>query len=154
MNQGNLLIPSNGARGRGMISKQKGFSLIEVMIAFLLIGISSLGLVKLHIYVEQRADFALHSIEALHLAENKLEWFRTRGASSAISSMTLADFSADIIDGQDTSHSFYTLRWSVPSVSLSGALKSIDIEASWFDRQGEKQSVKLQTMLSAFSEFD
>ncbi|KOE83012.1 type IV pilus modification PilV family protein [Vibrio aestuarianus] len=137
-----------------MISKQKGFSLIEVMIAFLLIGISSLGLVKLHIYVEQRADFSLHSIEALHLAENKLEWFRTRGASSALSSMTLADFSTDIIDGQDTSHSFYTLRWSVPSVSLSGALKSIDIEVSWFDRQGEKQSVKLQTMLSAFSEFD
>lgn len=62
-----------------MRTKEQGFSLIEVMITFLLIGVSVLGLIKLQAYIEQKADFALHSVEALNLAEQKLEWFRTRG---------------------------------------------------------------------------
>ncbi|MEZ8385270.1 prepilin-type N-terminal cleavage/methylation domain-containing protein, partial [Vibrio splendidus] len=52
-----------------MISKHSGFSLIEVLISFLLIGVASLGLVKLQVYAEQKSDFALHSVEALHFAE-------------------------------------------------------------------------------------
>ncbi|EEZ00701.1 type 4 fimbrial biogenesis protein PilV [Vibrio sp. RC586] len=40
-----------------MRNKQRGFSLIEVMISFVLIGIGALGLVKLQAYIEQRADY-------------------------------------------------------------------------------------------------
>lgn len=137
-----------------MIFKQQGFSLIEVMISFVLIGVGALGLVKLQVLVEQKADFAVHSIEALHLAEQKLEWFRSRGASAAISTLTPANFDSDIVNGQDHSHPFYTLSWSVPTVSLSGSLKTIYIESYWYDRQGNKQSVELKTMISQFSEFD
>ncbi|MCV5917522.1 prepilin-type N-terminal cleavage/methylation domain-containing protein, partial [Escherichia coli] len=68
-----------------MISKQKGFNLLEVLISFLLIGVGALGLTKLNVYLEQESDYAIESIEALRLAENKLEWFRTRGASDALS---------------------------------------------------------------------
>ncbi|MGL4828507.1 MAG: type IV pilus modification PilV family protein, partial [Vibrio sp.] len=111
-----------------MCSKQCGFSLIEVMISFVLIGVGALGLVKLQAYIEQRADYAVYSIEALNLAEQKLEWFRTRGASSALPS---ANFDTSIVSGNDTSHPFYTLSWSVPAATLSGALKTIHIEAAW-----------------------
>ncbi|EGQ8232849.1 TPA: prepilin-type N-terminal cleavage/methylation domain-containing protein [Vibrio parahaemolyticus] len=137
-----------------MQSKQCGFSLIEVMISFLLIGVGALGLVKLQAYIELRADHAMHSIEALNLAEQKLEWFRTRGALSAVPSMPAANFDTSIVSGEDTTHPLYTLSWSVPAATLSGALKTIHIEALWQDRHGETQSVELKTMISKHSEFD
>ncbi|ELJ8614148.1 prepilin-type N-terminal cleavage/methylation domain-containing protein [Vibrio cholerae] len=136
-----------------MRNKQCGFSLIEVMISFVLIGVGALGLVKLQAYIEQRADFAMHSIEALNLAEQKLEWFRTRGASSANPAIPNANFATDIVSGSISSGR-YTLSWGVPTTALSGALKTIHIEASWKDRHGETQSVELKTMLSKYSEFD
>ncbi|EGR3967042.1 prepilin-type N-terminal cleavage/methylation domain-containing protein [Vibrio cholerae] len=136
-----------------MRNKQCGFSLIEVMISFVLIGVGALGLVKLQAYIEQRADYAMHSIEALNLAEQKLEWFRTRGASSANPAIPTANFATDIVSGSISSGR-YTLSWGVPTTALSGALKTIHIEASWKDRHGETQSVELKTMLSKYSEFD
>ncbi|MEF3019576.1 prepilin-type N-terminal cleavage/methylation domain-containing protein [Vibrio mimicus] len=137
-----------------MHNKQRGFSLIEVMISFVLIGVGALGLVKLQAYIEQRADYAMYSIEALNLAEQKLEWFRTRGASSALPTMPAANFDTNIVSGNDVSHPLYTLSWSVPAATLSGALKTIHIEALWQDRHGETQSVELKTMISKHSEFD
>ncbi|HDZ9176550.1 TPA: prepilin-type N-terminal cleavage/methylation domain-containing protein [Vibrio cholerae] len=136
-----------------MRNKQCGFSLIEVMISFVLIGVGALGLVKLQAYIEQRADYAMHSIEALNLAEQKLEWFRTRGASSANPAIPTANFATDIVSGSISSGR-YTLSWGVPTTALSGALKTIHIEASWKDRHGETQSVELKTMISKYSEFD
>ncbi|MFG0605922.1 prepilin-type N-terminal cleavage/methylation domain-containing protein [Vibrio mimicus] len=136
-----------------MRNKQRGFSLIEVMISFVLIGVGALGLVKLQAYIEQRADFAMHSIEALNLAEQKLEWFRTRGASSANPAIPTANFATDIVSGSISSGR-YTLSWGVPTTALSGALKTIRIQASWKDRHGETQSVELKTMISKYSEFD
>ncbi|ENM5727752.1 TPA: prepilin-type N-terminal cleavage/methylation domain-containing protein [Vibrio mimicus] len=139
-----------------MRNKQRGFSLIEVMISFVLIGVGALGLVKLQAYIEQRADYAMHSIEALNLAEQKLEWFRTRGASSALPTMPAANFDTNIVSGNDVSHPSYTLSWDVSNASgvLSSALKNIRIEASWMDRHGETQSIELKTMISKHSEFD
>lgn len=141
-----------------MVNKQQGFSLIEVMISFILIGIGALGLVKMQTYIEQRADYALRSIEALHYAEDQLEWFRTRGASAAV---PVADYTLDIRTASSSvaSNSFisspYTLTWTVKAVpALSGALKNISIQASWTDRLGHPQSVELKTMISKYSEFD
>lgn len=136
-----------------MISNQRGFSLVEVLLSFLLIGVGSLGLVKLQIYTEQKAEYAINSIEALHLAESKLEWFRTRGALTAFSTITPADFTSDIVNGSDASHADFTLNWTVVE-SFSGELKTINIQSSWEDRAGISQSVELMTMVSKYSEFD
>lgn len=136
-----------------MISSQRGFSLIEVLLSFLLIGIGSLGLVKLQVYTEKKADYAINSIEALHLAESKLEWFRTRGALTAFSTITPADFTSDLVNGSDASHADYTLSWTVTD-SLSGELKTINIRSSWEDRSGLTQFIELTTMISKYSEFD
>lgn len=137
-----------------MPSKIGGFSLIEVMISFMLIGIGALGLVKLQVYIEQQADFAMHSVQALNLAEQKLEWFRTRGASRTASTFPVADYYHDIVAGEDSSHPDYMVKWDIPSITLSGSLKTVIIEVSWYDRYGKKQRVELNTMISQYSEFD
>ncbi|WP_394241986.1 type IV pilus modification PilV family protein [Vibrio astriarenae] len=134
-----------------MIFKQAGFSLIEVLVAFLLIGIAAISLMKLQVHMEQQSEHAVKRLQALRLAENQLEWFRTRGASSALSTVLTADF-ADIETGRLSSGD-YTLKWTVPGATMSGSLKTITITANWQDRLGGAQSVELRTMISRYSEF-
>ncbi|ELP5728358.1 prepilin-type N-terminal cleavage/methylation domain-containing protein [Vibrio vulnificus] len=135
-----------------MQTNQRGFSLLEVMISFVLIGVGALGLVKLQVYVEQKADYAMHSIEALNLAEQKLEWFRTRGATAS-SAIAVASFDSDISAGSST-HPPYTVTWSVPATALSGALKTVHVRTTWKDRLGNTYSIELKTKISKYSEFD
>ncbi|NOJ16903.1 type IV pilus modification PilV family protein [Vibrio jasicida] len=138
-----------------MISKQQGFSLIEVLISFLLLGIGALGLTKLQIYMERKSEYAIHSIEALRLAENKLEWFRTRGASDALSTIsTISTASFASIATGSSATGVYTVEWEVPAATVSGSLKTIIVTSSWQDRMGETQSLELKTMISQYSEFE
>lgn len=146
------LLISAGKRAPGMISKQKGFNLLEVLISFLLIGVGALGLTKLNVYLERESEYAIKSIEALRLAENQLEWFRTRGASAAMSTITPANF-ASIATGSSVTGS-YVVEWEVPAATVSGTLKTITITSSWKDRIGETRSVQLKTMISQYSEFE
>ena len=141
-----------GKRAPGMIAKQQAFSLIEVLIVFLIIGVGALGLTKLQIYMERESDYATQSMEALRLAENQLEWFRTRGASDAMSTISTASF--DLIATGSSAVGAYTLEWEVPVATVSGSLKTIVIKSSWQDRMGETQSIRLKTMISRYSEFD
>lgn len=143
---------SNGLRDRGMTSKQKGFSLIEVLVSTLLLGGGVLGLTQLQVYMEKESEYALNSLEALQLAEEKLEWFRTRGASSASSDIVVADFDADIIAGNSTNGA-YTVQWELLPAPIVN-LKVVKVEATWLDRAGDTQGVELQTMISRYSEFD
>ncbi|USD61051.1 prepilin-type N-terminal cleavage/methylation domain-containing protein [Vibrio sp. SCSIO 43140] len=136
-----------------MTSNQRGFSLIEVMIAMCLVGVGALGLVKMQTFIEQRSDYAYSSIQALGLAEARLEWFRTRGANSADSSMVVADFDADIIDGSEL-RAPYFLTWTVPAVTMDGNVKTVVVNVSWSDRLGQSQNLSLTTQISRFSEFD
>lgn len=149
-----------------MIYKNSGFSLLEVLISFLLIGVASLGLVKLQVYAEQKSDHAIQSVEALHLAERQMEFYRTRalnvsGAVGLIpfeelnqSSYCLNIASSDPLSG--LSGSAYSMTCEVTNVSgaLSGALKNITVTVAWQDRMSQTQSITLDTMLSKYSEFD
>ncbi len=134
--------------------KQSGFSLVEVMITFALIGVSALGFIKLQAYIEQRADYALHSIQALNVAEQRLEWFRTRGSIAQTPNIIVPHYERNIISYICNEDPFYTVSFTVNKPALSGAIKTIDMEVSWLDRHGKKRSVSLQTMISKYSEFD
>ncbi|MGO2510041.1 MAG: type IV pilus modification PilV family protein [Vibrio hibernica] len=153
-----------------MISKQQGFSLLEVMIAFAVLVFGVLGLMKLQSYMERQSDYAIHSIRGLHLAEAKLELFRTRSISGANETLVYSDIGSgcEIVLGDDSVSttiisggscalpsisSAYKVIWTVDK-SLSGALKTIDISSRWNDRRNKLQSIQLKTMLSKYNEFD
>ncbi|MCY9870900.1 type IV pilin [Vibrio barjaei] len=137
-----------------MIFKQSGISIIEVLVALCLFGISALGLAKMQVDMERRSDFAYQSIQALGLAESKLEWFRTRGTDPAVSDQVVADYTTDIVDGQDRSHPLFDVKWTVSKVALNGSIKTVRVEVFWADRLGVKRNIALVTQISRFSEFD
>ncbi|WP_159738700.1 type IV pilus modification PilV family protein [Vibrio atypicus] len=141
-----------------MICKQQGMSLIEVLIAFVMIGIAALGLVKLQSVSESKADYAALSIEALYKAEEKLEHFTQRGMSSAAGSYSYADISGDSCNGTTIcsvkSTGFKTECRVTPFSGLSNAVSVVTVEVCWWDRFGDKQSVKLSSAISKYSELD
>ncbi|ASI97214.1 type IV pilus modification PilV family protein [Vibrio rotiferianus] len=135
-----------------MIFNQRGVGMLEVLFSVMLIAGGVLSLIKLQVYMEKESEYALNSLEALQLAEEKLEWFRTRGASSASSDIVVADFDADIIAGNSTNGA-YTVQWELLPAPIAN-LKVVKVEATWLDRAGDTQGVELQTMISRYSEFD
>lgn len=149
-----------------MTSKHQGFSLIEVLMSFLLIGVASLGLVKLQVYAEQKSDFALHSVEALHFAERQMEYYRTRvsDVSGAVGLIPFEELNqasyclntASSVPLSGLSGSAYAMTCEVTNANgaLSGALKNITVTVAWQGRMNKSQSIYLETMLSKYSEFD
>ena len=140
-----------------MISKQNGFSLLEVIISFVLLVVGVMGLIKLQVYVDKKSEYAVNSIQALYVVESKLEYFRTRsidGEDGTIQFKTIVtQTTPEDING-------YKVSWDVIDrmpIVVSGAnvttLKEINIKAEWSDRWNEVQGVTLQTMISRYSEF-
>lgn len=131
------------------VSRAHGFSLIEVMIAFILVSVGVLGLMSWQLFIEQRSDYAQRSEQALDLAEQKLTWFHTRGAQSSLSELAVADFERDVVSGEEVVGPDYRMLWSV--TALSPVLKSIRIEVIWQDRLGGERSIELSTLLSRYT---
>lgn len=151
-------VSQGGYRGHGMIYKTaKGFSLLEVVIALGVLSVGVLGLVKMQAYMEVKAENALKTLDALHIAEAQMEYYQTRasnisGATGLISFVSMAESTnclQSMVSGTD-----YTLTCDANTLSLSDALRTINVSVSWDDRRGISQAVSLKTAISKYSEFD
>ncbi|OIQ26038.1 prepilin-type N-terminal cleavage/methylation domain-containing protein [uncultured Vibrio sp.] len=137
-----------------MIANQKGFSLIEVMVAFILIGVASLGLIKLQSYVESKADHAKTSLEALYMMESQLEKFRQRGVSSPAYLYTLLDVHGECNAMTENSSALVVQLACESELLMGDTVSKITVKAYWHDRYQQDKEVKIVTMLSKYSEFD
>lgn len=134
-----------------MISKSKGFSLIEVLISFVVLTVGVLGLVKLQTYMEVKSENALHSIDALYLAEEKLELFRTRSKSAGTRTILYSSISNSNLPVPGTIFSRgVVVKNDFPVLGT----KHIKVSVNWIDRWNTPQSVVLDTVISKYSEFD
>ncbi|WP_275440777.1 prepilin-type N-terminal cleavage/methylation domain-containing protein [Vibrio sp. Of7-15] len=135
-----------------MICDQKGFSLIEVLIAFALLTIGVLGLVKLQVTMDSKSENARQSINALYLAEEKLEEFRSRAPSSAVGTIL---YDSIINTDERVSMAGTTVSRVIKVIDnypVSGA-KKVTVEVSWNNRWGKSQTIGLTTVISSYSEF-
>ena len=136
-----------------MTSKLRGFSLIEVLIALTLMAVGVMGLIKLQSFMEVKAENALITLDALYLAEEKLEEFRTRAQSAA--GGTIA-YSSIVSQTESVSMAISTVTREVTVVDnypISDA-KKITVSVRWKDRLEQPQAVSLETVISKYSEFD
>ncbi|HIF9202210.1 type IV pilus modification PilV family protein [Photobacterium damselae] len=153
-----------------MTSNHRGFSLLEVLIAMIVLAIGLVGLMKLQIHMEVKAENALKTLDALHIAEAQMEYYQTRvsnvsGATGLISFSELAEDDPvtsklkHCLSPELTVGTVFELDCEVVNASwglsaLSSALKTIEVKVSWSDRHGVSQAVSLKTALSKYSEFD
>ena len=135
-----------------MIYKQKGFSLLEIMISFTIIGIGAFGLLKLQTFIELKSEHASRSIEALYNTEIQLEQFRSRSTSGAGGTITydsIITSSNEVVTNGTT----YMLAWKIDNI-VSASGKHITISSAWDSRHGEKEFITLETVISKYNEFD
>ncbi|MCA2014512.1 prepilin-type N-terminal cleavage/methylation domain-containing protein [Vibrio tritonius] len=124
-----------------MNHKQRGLSLIEVLVSMTLISVTLLTLMKAHLYLQQHSQYARQAIAAQALAENKLQQWRL---------WQLPEVSEDVWlrwgDGEEQVDG-YVVSWQVES-QLSGLVKNVEMSVSWQERSGKEQSM---TFFSQFS---
>ena len=118
-------------------TKPNGFSLIEVLVALVILSIALLALAGLMVYATTSNSFGGHMTEATTFAQDKLEDLR---ASSWVS-MTPGSDHKPGSTGLD-----FSRRWSV-NTNGDGTLRTVTITVNWND--GVLRSI---TFLSAVAQ--
>jgi len=116
--------------------RPKGFSLIEVLVALVILSFSLLALAGLMVTTTKNNSFGSHMTEAATFAQDKLEELR------AIKWENLIDGNNTDQQGGSTGIN-YTRNWNV---TTNGSLKTITINLNWNDRTAH--SIRLVSVLS------
>ncbi len=135
-------------------ARQRGTTLLESLVAFLVLSLGMLSVVRVQSQLRLNSDVARQRSEAVRLAQEDLEKMRSFSVIEARTGLhayaSLADatatFDADADTGQPGNTS-YTLRRRVSASDVPHA-KDAAVEVSWTDRTGASQRVELTSMIS------
>ena len=106
--------------------KSKGFSLVEVLVALVILSISLLALAGLMVQSTKNSSWGSHMTEAATLAQDRLEALRAVRPQS--------DIPEGMNNDQVTAASgiVYTRTWTV-TTNPAGTLRTITISITWSD---------------------
>lgn len=134
----------------------RGVTLVEAMVALLIMSFGMLALVGLQANLRRSADVAKQRSEATKLAQVDMESTRSFGAllaaSAPASTAAYSDIAASAIDsaGRLDSNAKFALTRDV-SVSVNPPMTAIDLSLSWVDRANETQTVRLSTFVAGIA---
>ena len=129
-----------------MKKHQFGFSLIEVMISFVILGAGLLALAKFQVDVLKEYDEGRQQSQAVQYGQQKIDQFRSY--VQVASCATCTDY-AEIVSGTDTvtgTNASYTRTWTVSS-SNNPAYKLIEMKVAWTTSKGTAKSVTINTKI-------
>ncbi|AJR09761.1 prepilin-type cleavage/methylation domain-containing protein [Photobacterium gaetbulicola] len=136
-----------------MISNSRGFSFVEVLIALAIMAVGVMAVIKMQSFMDFKADNALKTLDALYLAEEKLEQYHTRSQSAAGGTIAFGSIQSHT---EATSMAGLTVTRVVTVIDDMPVpdAKKVTVEVIWNDRFEQIQSVSLETVISKYSEFD
>ena len=127
-----------------MKHQQRGITLIESLIAFLVLSLGMLAVVRLQPELRQHAELARQRSEATRVAQQDME--ALRGASAASFETIASD--AYLIEPDGLGSPPYAVQRRVDATAWPHA-RSVEVVVSWPDRSGETQQVALVTLIGA-----
>jgi len=101
---------------------ERGFTLIEVMIAIILTAIGAAGMVGLYRVETRSSGYSRHTTEAAVLAEDKMEQIRTQTTPSSGTDVSLDE------PGGAPGNGFFSRKWSV---TPAGAWIDYNVTVQW-----------------------
>jgi type IV pilus modification protein PilV len=129
-------------------ARQAGFTLIEALIAMLVLAFGLLAVAGLQTTLAHNSDVAKQRTEATRLAQAKIEELRGYQQLPAASGIPAY---ADIVGSNDTpattTNTSFTRAWTVTE-DAALTQKILRINVDWVDRQGQPQSVLLSSVIS------
>jgi Tfp pilus assembly protein PilV len=147
----NRNLPNGQKRPMGHLRRrQRGISLIEALIAFVVMGVGMLSIIGVQAALRFNGDIAKQRSEAVRLAQEEIERLRafsvldTTPGSTAFEDIVAQG--ATEVTGY-TSNASYNITREVEDIIAQG-YKSVRVEVSWEDRFGEPQAVALSTLIT------
>ncbi len=144
---------SRPAMHRVAARRMRGTSLLEALVAFLVLSLGMLTVARLQTHLRASADVARQRSEAVRIAQQELENLR---AFSVIAPSPGARAYADIASGiatlddaaaQPGANTRYTLTRSVLDDATPNA-KSASLRVAWDDRSGAAQQIVLDSLIA------
>ena len=108
-------------------NKSKGFSLIEVLVALVILSVSLLALAGLMVQSTKNSSWGSHLTEAATLAQDRLERFRAVRPQTDIAEGTHFDKFKSPWSGIE-----YTRTWTV-ATNGTNTIRTITITVTWTD---------------------
>lgn len=127
-------------RGR-QISCQSGFTLLEVLVAIVILSIGLLGTAGLTTGVIRGNQYSKNVTSATAAAQTKLEAIKSGGYANA----TTANFPSDTVSMGGTS---FTRTIAITSGSPAANMKTVSVTMTWNESNNTARSVNLQTILA------
>jgi type IV pilus assembly protein PilV len=125
---------------------QRGFSLVEVLIAFLIVAFGMLGISRMNIAAIDATAQVKARATALDLAEQRIE--QLRGLTATADYAALVDSNA----AESINHNFtsFSRSWTVNKLTSAGAPRyaQIAVSVAWQDSEGVTRSVTLDSNVS------
>lgn len=132
---------------------QQGISLIEALIALLVLSLGMLTVSQLQGHLRLGSDIARQRTEAVRLGQEDIEALRAysvlaaSGAARSWAGITNASRSVDASTGYATHTRYIVAREIVDNNTLSA--KTAAVTVHWNDRDGEAQKIVLTTVIAA-----
>jgi type IV pilus modification protein PilV len=130
---------------------QRGISLVEALVAFLVMAIGMLAIIGIQATLRFNSDAAKQRSEAVRLAQAEIERMRafsvlpvTNGATSYTGIVPLAQH---VIAGVTNANTQYNLTTILPATNTP-AMQQVQVTVTWADRQGADQRVTLTTAIA------
>ena len=121
-----------------LVEDRRGFSLVEVLIAMVVLSIAMMGLATLQTRCIRSNDLANRTTQAANLAQVKLEELLFRDAEGEhFAAGVYADDENPVSTPGDDQGAIFTRSWEFIDDSPVPAAKTIIITVTWEDIMGE-----------------
>ena len=130
-------------------NKVQGFSLVETLIAAVIVTVAMLGLGKLQgITLLNSADSRMKT-HALNLAQEKIEALRMFASQSTYTGLVSGStVSPDLLVGGNANFDRAWETSSCPSLVVTNTCKKVSVTVTWTDPKGIDQTVKLTSYIA------
>jgi len=142
------MLPNSRGPGamRRAPGRQRGFTVLEAMVALLVSAFGLLGLVGMQMTLSRSADVAKQRGEATRLAQEPIEDMRSFTAIDAVEGQQSW---AELAGGTDDAQTNVTYTRTVTLLgSSSDPMRFAMSEVTWNDRANEQQSVVMRSVVS------
>jgi type IV pilus assembly protein PilV len=127
------------AKKMSALDDKNGFTLIEILIATVIITVASLGVASLTVGIMRGNSYSSRLTTATTLVQDRLEQVRRIGYANAMTALATENY------GSITNFNEYKRVTSISNDSPSSNMKTIFVEVLW---DNDKHNIKIGTILA------